>query len=388
MMKTHFAPAERATPEEMANEIELVNQSSVLNGVLTTVGSVLAVLNDKRQVLAVNDAFLAMLGVENAGEQLGLRPGEVLNCRYAHLEDGGCGTSRMCASCGAAISIVTALATHRPTERICALTARRGGIDVDQTLCVRSHPVSIGGKQFLLLFLQDVTWQHQRAALERSFFHDVNNMLGILQGASELLMMEHPSDLSEAVHRTVRRLNREVAIQRSLRHGVREHYQPVWRNKTVASVLKEIATLYASHPAAQGKMVEIGGQEPDIRCRFETDSSLLMRILGNMATNALEETEKGGSIRIWAEKSGETICFCVWNAHPIPQEVAGRVFQRNFSTKGQEGRGIGTYSMKLFGEQVLGGSISFTSTVEDGTIFRAAFPLQSKAMTVSVRDRE
>ena len=64
------------------------------------------------------------------------------------------------------------------------------------------------------------------------------------------------------------------------------------------------------------------------------------------------------------------ISFCVWNAQAIPQKFAIRIFQRNFSTKEQAGRGIGTYSMKLFGEKFLGGRVSFTSSPKKGTVFR------------------
>jgi sensor histidine kinase regulating citrate/malate metabolism len=45
-----------------------------------------------------------------------------------------------------------------------------------------------------------------------------------------------------------------------------------------------------------------------------------------------------------------------------------QLFQRSFSTKGT-GRGIGTYSMKLFGEKYLEGRVDFESTRENGTTF-------------------
>jgi sensor histidine kinase regulating citrate/malate metabolism len=45
------------------------------------------------------------------------------------------------------------------------------------------------------------------------------------------------------------------------------------------------------------------------------------------------------------------------------------MFQRNFSTKDGMGRGLGTYSMKFLGEEILGGRVSFTSDPENGTTF-------------------
>ncbi len=59
----------------------------------------------------------------------------------------------------------------------------------------------------------------------------------------------------------------------------------------------------------------------------------------------------------------------------IPPGVADRIFQRNFSTKEQIGRGIGAYSMKLFGEKILGGKVGFTTSMEKGTIFKLSHPL-------------
>ncbi len=59
--------------------------------------------------------------------------------------------------------------------------------------------------------------------------------------------------------------------------------------------------------------------------------------------------------------------------------MARRIFQRNFSTKAEAGRGIGTFSMKLLGEEVLGGKVSFTSTENDGTVFVLSHPLYDPA---------
>ena len=56
--------------------------------------------------------------------------------------------------------------------------------------------------------------------------------------------------------------------------------------------------------------------------------------------------------------------------------IVPRIFQRNFSTKAEAGRGIGTYSMKLLGEDVLGGEVGFTSSEKDGTVFRLLHPIR------------
>jgi signal transduction histidine kinase len=108
----------------------------------------------------------------------------------------------------------------------------------------------------------------------------------------------------------------------------------------------------------------------------ETDPTLVLRVLGNMIVNALEATGPGGAVRLSIEENPEWVTFSVWNDATIPSAIRNRIFQRNVSTKDDMGRGLGTYSMKLFGEQVLGGRVSFTSDAS-GTVFRFSLPAVS-----------
>ena len=62
-----------------------------------------------------------------------------------------------------------------------------------------------------------------------------------------------------------------------------------------------------------------------------------------------------------AEERDATLIFRVHNPGVMSAEVQGQIFHRAFSTKGEEGRGIGTYSIRLFTEQYLQGHVRFTS---------------------------
>ncbi len=72
---------------------------------------------------------------------------------------------------------------------------------------------------------------------------------------------------------------------------------------------------------------------------------------------------------------GLWVAFSVHNPSFMPRSVQLQVFQRSFSTKG-EGRGLGTYSMKLLSERYLGGRVDFTTSPDGGTTFIATFPLK------------
>lgn len=89
-----------------------------------------------------------------------------------------------------------------------------------------------------------------------------------------------------------------------------------------------------------------------------------------MILNALEATDKSKAIKLDFELMNEYITFKIWNENAIPLQISKRIFQRNFTTKSKIGRGLGTYSMKMFGEKVLGGSVDFKTSLEHGTTFR------------------
>ena len=100
---------------------------------------------------------------------------------------------------------------------------------------------------------------------------------------------------------------------------------------------------------------------------------LLRRVLGNMLKNALEATPPGKAVSLSCSSDQGTVTFSVHNPKPMPRDVQLQIFQRSFSTKGS-GRGIGTYSMKLFTERYLGGTVHFTVSEEEGTTFRVSLP--------------
>ena len=77
--------------------------------------------------------------------------------------------------------------------------------------------------------------------------------------------------------------------------------------------------------------------------------------MSNMTVNALEAGSAGDQVRIRATMTAEHVEFEVWNRQPIPESISGRVFQRYVSTKPGGGRGLGTFAMKLLGEQLLEG---------------------------------
>lgn len=370
-MDTFFAPAERTSEDVLHEEIVGLASHPVLQELLHGINALIAILDEHRQVIALNESFLRNLGIDDAQAVLGLRPGQVLGCIHCDGEPNGCGTTKYCSSCGAAIAIVSALARQKPAEKLCALTASRGGNALDRTFLVKASPLKLEGRRYILLFLQDVTLEQVRGALERTFFHDISNMLTGLLGVSQLLASAPTPRLLDVVHQSALRLCKEVAIQKCLFKNDMSEFRVAWEEVTAQALLSELRNVYQEHRASRHKALEL--QDPLPAISIITDVSLALRVMCNMVTNALEATDDQGVVKLWFEQEGNSLVFSVWNDKAIPEMVRHRIFLRSFSTKQGNGRGIGTYSMKLIGEKLLCGKVTFASSESEGTVFRFVF---------------
>lgn len=376
-MQTYFASPERASDETLKMNIEIASQNPVIDGILGAVGGLLAILNKHRQIVALNEKLLHILGIEDEDKVLGLRPGEALNCTHAHEMPGGCGTSKFCSTCGAAIAIVTSLQGNHPVEKTCALKTKINGKETDLFFSVRAYPISFNDERLLLLFLQDITRQQHLAMLERVFFHDINNIITGVLGTSELLTRvkgKQVYDLSEDIHHMAIRLAQEVKIQQYITQIDNHDYKLVLNEISLKQILNELKQMFKNHSAAKHKTITF--TECNENITFKTDISLLNRVLGNMITNALEASKKNEIIKFNYKRKNNDLIFFVWNQEKIPAHVANRIFQRNFSTKQGLGRGLGTYSMKILGEKFLKGKVAFVSSEQDGTTFSFTLPIQ------------
>jgi hypothetical protein len=367
---THYAPPERASDARLLDEVKAISHNQLIDGLMNMANGLFAVLNEQRQILALNESFLKLMGVANVSEVLGLRPGEYVHCIHSCEMPGGCGTSPYCATCGAVISIMSALDSDHPQENNCALTVERDNKEVDLLFQVRCCPIRIDNHKFILFFLHDVSLQQQHANLDSAFLHDIGNLLTAVMGKSQLFQLnsvwdaERFGELQKLIHRLAQEFTMHQAITGSLSKG----YQPFYCEVVINSILDELAETFSDHPLCSNVNLTIAKLDDPLT--FVTDMRLVIRVLVNMVTNALEATEPGGTVKVFIEPGGNAITFCVWNRKHIPEKDALRIFKRNFTTKKQPGHGLGTYSMKFFGEKILGGVVNFTTSESDGTTFR------------------
>ena len=216
--------------------------------------------------------------------------------------------------------------------------------------------------------------ESRRRMLERIFFHDVLNVATGLRGFAELLQtypLENRRELYGEIFSAADQVINEIEEQRTLSAAESHDLHPVFQPVNSWMLLSKVVEIYQHSSAASGKTVALA---PDTaRGIFESDESLLCRILGNMLKNALEAAAKGETVTVGCRRQGPAIEFWVHNPQYIPRARQAGIFRPSFSTKGND-RGLGTYSMKLL-TGLLQGEVSFTSSEKEGTTFRARYPL-------------
>ena len=371
---TYFAPAARMSSSQIDDLVQRVINEPVVTSVLKSIDGFVVLLNTERQILAANENILEFLGIDPS-ELLGKRPGEALDCIHHKSGPGGCGTSKHCANCGAVLTILASQSKNEPVDGECWLTRKVGDTFEAAEFRVRSTPLHFGSRTIWAFVLHDISSSKRKEVLERIFIHDLMNILGGLQGYIELWKLGIQDDFqtsTQKISKLVSRLHSEISSHRVLLEAERGQLEVNSNTIAISEILRALESIFTGHDLARDRNINIS--TPKEECFINSDDSLILRVLSNMLTNALEATCNQGAVEVWFEKTLDGPTFFARNEGALSKKVSLQVFQRSFSTKGGQGRGLGTYSMKLIGEKYLNGKVGFNSTEEDGTVFFITLP--------------
>lgn len=371
-MTDHFptkcAPAERSDVQAVKQEHASLS-GHICSAYFDFFPLPLLVLNPQRQIVFCNRGFLDAMGAANPENQLGLRPGEAMLCAYAHEEAGGCGTSEHCRECGALRAVLQCVRDHAPARSDCQLLQTVGGETRARDLRVFASPWSLAEGDYTVVTILDIADEKRRRVLERLFFHDILNSAGGARGLVDMLLDECPEGMKEEldlVRKSLFGMVEEIEKQKLLLAMESGEYSITLLTLQALEMVQLVASEYSAHPVAMEKSVIVDPGSTNLPVK--ADFALLKRVLGNMVKNALEATPGGGDIRMGVRPEGGHAVFWVQNDQAMPDAVKLQVFKRSFSTKG-EGRGLGTYSIKLFTENYLSGEAGFNSSADEGTMF-------------------
>lgn len=371
---TLFAPAERASEEQIKRQNQIVANFPLIGKLMDTVPDIFMILNRERQAIFFNQAFIDFLDYEgDRGALLGLRPGEAFHCVHAFESDGGCGTTEFCRECGAAHAILASQKGQKDIQE-CHITQKQNGNIEALDLRVFANPFQFNGEGLTIFSAIDITHEKRRRALERIFFHDILNTAIGLRGFAEFLQEETAEESEEfipMIYNLSYRIIEEINAQRELMAAENNELSVTVKSINSKDLLQELAHSYENQEVAQDRYICINIDAVDFT--LTSDPTLLRRVIGNMLKNALEASQYGETVTLGCEIIGNTIEFWAHNPNFMPREIQLQMFQRSFSTKGA-GRGLGTYSMKLLTERYLKGNIAFITSEKEGTTFKAWYP--------------
>jgi nitrogen-specific signal transduction histidine kinase len=373
---TYFAPAGRDAPSEIRRKTTLIERVPLLSKALDAMPGMVMILNGNRQIVVANRKVVDILGVSVA-ELVEKRPGEAINCIRANVGPDGCGTGVHCSTCGAVNAVLDCGKHNTEAVRECRILVQTPSEVVPLDLRVTASPFDVEGECFILVAIEDISYEKRVAVLQRTFFHDVLNTAGCIRGYADYLAVDTVSDPEVCQRLTALsgQLIEEIQSQRDLLHAESGDLQTQVVPVKVSQILEELRVQYLKHPVAAKRNIVIGHicEGPIL-----ADRRLLQRVLGNMLKNALEATPPSSTVTLACRETDDATTFMVNNQDVMPTEVQLQVFQRSFSTKGESGRGIGTYSMKLLGERYLGGKVDFVSRFPEGTTFCLKLPKKTQ----------
>jgi signal transduction histidine kinase len=369
---SRYAPAKRSPGSIIEDQKKMLAEHyGPLRQLYDAVSEIILIVNQDRQIVFFNSVVPSLLGVDHPEVIYGMRPGEALGCIYACENPGGCGTSDFCSQCGAVNAILAALSNKADLQE-CRFLKTDSFEALD--LLVRATPLEVEGQRFSIMAITDISHEKRRRALERIFFHDIMNTAASIHLLANVINTD-PHCENAALFRQnllvgAKQLIDEIVSQKELLAA--ENNELVAKMQPVDGCLlvRDVVEIYRNRCRENPIVVHAWDGE----LILNTDRGLLQRVLGNMIQNAVEASTPGEEVGVACTRRNGHAEFSVHNEAFIPEEIQLRLFQRSFSTKGN-GRGLGTYSMKLLSERYLNGSLHLVSSPRHGTTFTARFPL-------------
>lgn len=365
MSETEYASAERTDKKLLLEIYDTIKSTLIIEDLMNKLDQTVFILNSNRQIVYVNKAALKTHRIPDIDSIIGLRPGEVFKCKNSFCSN-GCGTSFFCRECGAVNSILKTQKEFAEVLDECVICSIDGKT---YELAVSTRPFKFNDNDYTFLSITDISMKKRMDVLEKIFFHDVINIAGGIHSMLKLMCDEHMSErqnISELLLASSEQLLNEINAHKILKAAESNDLLVQFTNAESIQVLNKAANMAEHLKCALGKMIYIDVESDEFY--FNTDETLLNRVLLNMITNALEASSSGDKVTVSSKTKDGKAHFSVHNQQAIGKNIQRNIFVKSFTTK-KRGSGLGTHSIKLLTERYLHGNVSFVSEENTGTTF-------------------
>ncbi len=374
---SEYAPAPRIEKVELKKRVAYLFSIPHFKEILNSLSSIAIIANSERQILFASNDFLSLIENTNNADVFGIRPGEVLQCINKDKNVNGCGTSSYCRQCGFVNTILESQKLQQKVSNDARITIKKNGHNESLDLRVTVSPLPIYDDVFYIITILDITDDKRRKLLERMFFHDILNTAGGFNNLMEYVYKESVSDADNEFFKMASMASKSIYDQIiSYRQLSMAEKGDLIVNNSSFNTMPLIESIVELFNANSKHKYEVIIENESVDVLINSDKTLVERIVTNMIKNAIEAPSdvKPALVFIKCTHFQNSVRISVKNNFVMPDDIKHQIFQRSFSTK-SDGRGVGTYSMKLLGERYLGGQVDFVSNITDGTMFFIDLPL-------------
>ena len=348
--------------EKLANHI-------FLKKVIESSNEIVYVTNDQRQIVVSNGKALEYFKVAEGSEIIGLRVGEVLNCVERKDGIGGCTTGPSCLLCGVAHAMVEAQQTHQ-------VVSKASHIVIDEKasadLLIKVTPFEDSDQWFYITSLIDLQKEKRLRALEKTFFHDVNNLTFCLTGYAELLQKNTSEHLRQKILKVTHQLCDELKNHRQLLAAESDDIKPRPETVSIQQILTDIEVHYSRLLLSSDRQLCVLPSEDN---RFITDRILLHRVLGNLIKISIKASPINGIVSIRAHAELDRLIVKIETPGFLRNVEHINKLSQNSSPELVSECGLDSYGVVLLCEKYLGGKVAVKSCQDSGTIFTLALPM-------------
>lgn len=230
------------------------------------------------------------------------------------------------------------------------------------------------------------TQRHRMETLGRMTMgvaHDLNNLLSGLIGHIELLKDQiERASLTDSIRPSIETIETTAEdgaaliekLQRYIRHDTQQHFEPL----DLTGLIEECITLtepyWYNEPRRQGIEISVETSFDDVPNILGAPSEL-REVFVNLILNAVQAMPEGGSLQFetFTNEGGQVCARVIDTGIGMSDEVKKNIFEPLFTTKGEDGTGMGlAASYGIVQEHE--GRIDVRSEPGEGTRFTLAFP--------------
>ncbi|MCC6221756.1 MAG: response regulator [Deltaproteobacteria bacterium] len=240
-----------------------------------------------------------------------------------------------------------------------------------------------------ILWVKDITAKKEQEKFQRDLLsmttHDLKGPMGAILTSAELLpgylsasdtralgLITH---ISSCARNCINMLDELLSVRR-IQDGVMmivpKHFEAV-------EIVEELVMDYSS--MAEAKSIELTFEASEPQIDIFVDRIGLLRVLGNLIHNAIKFTPRGGKVKIFVQRKGNSVSISVSDTgQGIEPEARAKLFgkfTRLDKHQNVEGTGLGLFVAKSIVD-AHEGRIEVKSEIGVGTTFIASFPDEVK----------